>query len=206
MHLQQYESQLFSLSACTTSIMEMQRLLGLGIGSDEHKIIAHIPNLMALSNSHWSRLCELVCAYRLADVIALLGGCKPNETSFPQRAMCPSRQLYVRCFGIQFHSTINFNLKQGMAKLEHWPTLLTNFHMLMQKVAVPVENPFGSTSGSSTLWLLSLISKNEWAKSFANIEGNFLIAAMHVSSMREFPFGQDSYPDIPERFESMANT
>jgi len=93
-----------------------------------------------------------------------------------------------------------------MSKLEHWPTLLTNFHMLMQKVAVLVQNPFVNTSGSSTLRLLSLISKNEWAKSFANIEGNFLIAAMHVSSMREFPFSQDSYPDIPERFESMANT
>jgi hypothetical protein len=173
---------------------------------DEHKIVAHVLNLTALSSSHWSRLCGLVCAYRLADIIALLGGCKPNETAFPPRAMCPDRQLYVRCFDIQFHSTLKFNLKQGMSKLQHWPTLLMNFHMLMQKVAVPVQNPSCNTSGSSTLRLLSLISKNEWAKNFVNIEGNFLIAAMHVSSMREFPFSQDSYPDIPERFESMANT
>ena len=91
-----------------------------------------------------------------------------------------------------------------MSKLHHWPTLLTNFHMLMQKVAVPASNPFSDESSSSTFRLLHLISNNEWTKSFSNIEGNFLIATMHVSCMKEFPFGVDSYPDIPERFESMV--
>jgi len=83
---------------------------------------------------------------------------------------------------------------------------VVNFHMLMQKVAVPAQNPFSDESTSSTFRLLRLISKNEWSKSFSNVEGNFLIAAMHISCMREFPFSQDSYPDIPERFESMAAT
>jgi len=92
-----------------------------------------------------------------------------------------------------------------MAKLEHWPTLLTDFHMLMQKVAVPAQSQISDDSRSSTFRLLSLISKNEWAKSFSNIEGNFLIAAMHISCMREFPFSQDSYPDIPDKFDSMVN-
>ncbi len=74
----------------------------------------------------------------------------------------------------------------------------------MQKVAVPVQNPVSNDGSSSTFRLLRLISNNEWSKSFSNIEGNFLIAAMHISCMKEFPFREDSYPDIPERFESMV--
>jgi hypothetical protein len=93
-----------------------------------------------------------------------------------------------------------------MTRLHHWPTLLTNFHMLMQKVVVPTINPFQSDSRSSTFRLLRLISSNEWSKSFANIEGNFLIAAMHISCMREFSFREDSFPDIPERFDALVDT
>ena len=92
-----------------------------------------------------------------------------------------------------------------MNRLEHWPTVLDHFHMLMDKIVVPAQNPFPKDSSSATFRLLSLISKNEWRKSFANVEGNFLIAAMHVSSMKEFPFSQDAYPDIPERFESIVD-
>jgi len=76
--------------------------------------------------------------------------------------------------------------------------------MLMQKVAVPASNPFSDESSSSMFRLLRLISNNEWTKSFSNIKGNFLITVMHISCMKEFPFGVDSYPDIPERFESMV--
>jgi hypothetical protein len=82
--------------------------------------------------------------------------------------------------------------------------VLTNFRILMQKVSVPVQNPLSDDGSSSTFRLLRLISNNEWSKSFSNIEGNFLIAAMHISCMKEFPFREDSYPDIPERFESMV--
>ncbi len=73
--------------------------------------------------------------------------------------------------------------------------------MLMKKITVPATENILDDSRSSTFRLLRLISNNEWSKSFSNIEGNFLIAAMHISCMREFPF-HDSYPDIPERFES----
>ena len=93
-----------------------------------------------------------------------------------------------------------------MSKLEEWRNLLIQFNMLMTKVEVPAQNPVPIDSSSPTLRLLSLISKNEWRKSYSNIEGNFLIAAMHVSAMKEFPFSQDSYPDIPERFESIVDS
>lgn len=72
--------------------------------------------------------------------------------------------------------------------------------MLMKKITVPpATESILDDSRSPTFRLLRLISNNEWSKSYSNIEGNFLIAAMHISCMREFPF-PDSYPDIPERF------
>ena len=66
--------------------------------------------------------------------------------------------------------------------------LLTNFRILMQKVAVLVQNPVSNDGSSSTFRLLCLISNNEWSKSFSNVQGNFLIAAMHISFMKEFLF------------------
>ena len=106
---------------------------------------------------------------------------------------------------IASHCLVKLNIKQGFNRLENWPTMLTNFHMLMQKVVVPAKNRFSEESDSATLRLLKLISCNEWSKSYSNIEGNFLIAAMHVACMREFPFSQDSFPDIPDRFDSMVD-
>jgi hypothetical protein len=90
-----------------------------------------------------------------------------------------------------------------MTRVENWTTLLTSFHTLMRKVVIPAENRLSGDSHSATIRLLTLISRNEWSKAYSNIEGNFLIAAMHVACMREFPFGQDLYPDIPDRFDAM---
>jgi hypothetical protein len=51
---------------------------------------------------------------------------------------------------------------------------------------------------------MRLISKNEWSKVYSKIEGNFLMAALHVACMKEIEFGRDSYPDIPENLETFA--
>jgi len=204
--LLQYEARLFSLSGCTESMMEMQGILGIGIGSNENLIVSQPPNLPNLSKHGWTKLCGRLCAYCLADVVAFLGGCKPNEAQVLPSVKSPRKELYVRTIYSQFESVLKLRLLQGMSKLQQWPTLVTNFHMLMQKVAVPAQNPFSDASSSSTFRLLHLISKNEWSKSFSNVEGNFLIAAMHISCMREFRFSPDSYPDIPERLGSMVPT
>ena len=95
-YLLQHESRLFSLSACSEPMMEMQRVLGIGIGSNEDEIVPRPPNLMNLSNWTWSWLCGLVCAYRLVDVVALSAGCTPNETKVPRGPISPIREVYVQ--------------------------------------------------------------------------------------------------------------
>jgi len=77
-------------------MMEMQRVLGIGIGSNKDEIVPRPPNLMNLSNQTWSWLCGLVCAYRLVDVVALSAGCTPNETKVPCGPISLIREVYVR--------------------------------------------------------------------------------------------------------------
>jgi len=74
----------------------------------------------------------------------------------------------------------------------------------MQKVQVPTQNRLSNERGSAPLRLMRLISKNEWSKVYSKIEGNFLMAALHVACMKEIEFGRDSYPDIPENLETFA--
>ena len=76
--------------------MEMQSILGIGIGSNEREIVPRPLNLKNMGAQKWTRLCGLVCAYRLVDVVALLEGCRPNETQVPRSPMKSNRPLYVR--------------------------------------------------------------------------------------------------------------
>jgi hypothetical protein len=75
--------------------MEMQRILGLGTTSADKGIVARPPDLKGLSSRSWAKLCGLLCAYRLADVVALLGGSKLN-LRVPRSPNPPKKQLYVR--------------------------------------------------------------------------------------------------------------
>lgn len=92
-----------------------------------------------------------------------------------------------------------------MSRLQNWPALLTNFQSVMQTVTPPANDRLTIGSKSATLRLLHLITSNEFKKSYLNVEGNFLIAAMHIACMRELRLSNlDSYPDIPERLELLA--
>ena len=100
-HLLQYESRLFTLSS---SMMEMQQILGLGIGSQENRMVRRHPNV---GSQGWARLCGLVCAYRLADVVALLGGCERNKSQVLSMPL-PDRDLYVGLvlFSLLLHTKV----------------------------------------------------------------------------------------------------
>ena len=76
-------------------MMEMQCVLGLGIGSNITKIVSWHPNLNKVSTGLWSRLCGLVYAYRLVDVIALLKNWTPNELQVLCRPFQSQKTLYV---------------------------------------------------------------------------------------------------------------
>jgi len=110
--LLQYEARLFSLSGCSEAMMEMQSILGIGIECNENVVVSRPPNLPNLSKRGWTKLCGLVCVYRLADVVAFLGGCKLNESQVPPRVKYPIKELYVRIsfFSISLHIKVQFRV------------------------------------------------------------------------------------------------
>ena len=87
-HLLQYESRLFTLAP---SMMDMQVMLGVGAGSQENQMVSQTPKV---GSKDWPKLCGLVCAYRLADVVAQLGGCERNKSQVPTMPL-PDKELYV---------------------------------------------------------------------------------------------------------------
>ena len=94
--LQTFEKRLFGLGG-SLSILNMQRLLGLGLETSgvTHKIVSCQTN-QKRSSSDYSKICGLVCAYRLVDVIALLQGNIPRALQIYQTP-CenPDRLIYV---------------------------------------------------------------------------------------------------------------
>jgi len=76
--------------------------------------------------------------------------------------------------------------------------------MLKGDVSLDI-NRFSNESLTASFRLLHLVTRNEWSKTYKQIEGNFLAAAMHVAFMKEFEFTRDSYPDIPGKLEEMMD-
>lgn len=91
-----------------------------------------------------------------------------------------------------------------MDKLEDWPKLLMEFQKVMKKSNIPADiNRISNEAQTAPFRLMCLVTHNEWNKTYRQIEGNFLAAAMHLACMKEFEFTGDSYPDIPEKLEEM---
>ena len=89
-HLHQYESRLFSLGGCSESLMTMQRLLGLDMNSTDFRPLEVVGKPVTLLNANardGAKLCGLICAYRLIDVIALLEGHTPRSSLVPHRLL-----------------------------------------------------------------------------------------------------------------------
>ena len=97
-HLHQYESQLLNRTSCNGLLLKMLGLLGLKLQVEQGscELVRHSSSTN-LSVGDWTRLCSLVSAYRLLDVIALLGCRVPRALYVTRRPLDPScRSLFVR--------------------------------------------------------------------------------------------------------------
>jgi len=66
--------------------MTMQRLLGLDMNSTDFRPLEVVGKPVTLLNAkarEGTKLCSLICAYRLVDVIALLEGHTPRSSLVP---------------------------------------------------------------------------------------------------------------------------
>ena len=73
-HLHQYKLQLLNWTSCNGLLLRMLELLGLKLQVEQGscELIRHSSSTN-LSVGDWTKLCSLVSAYCLLDVIALLG-------------------------------------------------------------------------------------------------------------------------------------
>jgi hypothetical protein len=65
---------------------------------------------------------------------------------------------------------------------------------------VKAPDKLSDTSSPAAVRLFNLLARNENSQSYSKIEGNFLVAAVHIACMKEFAFAKDNFPDIPEDF------
>jgi hypothetical protein len=91
-----------------------------------------------------------------------------------------------------------------MEKLVDWPKILFDFREMVRKVDLPATNRHVPRYGSTTFRLLRMVAHNEWTRVLGNVEGNVLVAALHIACMKELDFTRDSFPDIPEKFGRIA--
>ena len=96
-HLHRYESLLLGMAGSSRLITEMQRLLGFGL--DVTGPVTSPPTHVNLSATEWTRLCGVISAYRLLDVIFFLGDSIPRTLNTVERQLSPNgKSLHVRCF------------------------------------------------------------------------------------------------------------
>jgi hypothetical protein len=127
---------------------------------------------------------------------------------YPQNELCLKRcplnfdKFFVRIlFLVSAFAEINC---QGMDRLGDWPKVVQNFSTIMQKLKLHATSPPPDTSSPAPVRLLRLLARNECSQQYSKIEGNFLVAAVHVACMKEVAFPHGSFPDIPDNLEEMA--
>lgn len=84
-----YELRLFNLGGSTQPLMTMQRLLGLNLTSTAiHPLEIHTPDtILKASAQDGVKLCGLICAYRLLDVIASMDDLTPRSPKVDHRLL-----------------------------------------------------------------------------------------------------------------------
>jgi hypothetical protein len=155
-----YESVLFDNLNETTSNLKVQDVQDiLGIGSSG-QVVTWRPK-DKLSSVEYSRMCSVISAYRLLDIIAMLRGANPAlrlERRFfelPNKSFCVSAII-----------TISSTLRhlQGMDKLAHWPTILTQFRDVFKKSTTKSTLPPQTLPGPVRLLRLVAMKKmGRWA-------------------------------------------
>lgn len=159
-------------------------------------------NPQALNSTEYSRVCSVICAYRLVDVLAMLGG---NHAANVERGFF---QVAPAKFRVSLFRSISHCLTslQGIDKLASWPNVLFNFRNILSKATKRVSLLPEPQDRSAAYRLLRLIARNNNTKSYASIEANLLFAAMHIACMKDLSFPDDVCPDLPDDVSCLVRT
>jgi hypothetical protein len=186
-----YEKRFLLNGGMTTKSAEMQDLLGLQfkeVGQRYEFIAKPAPTLNVLQAL---KVCNLVCIYKLAEVVSIDNDCLKFGT------MLHSTPLEAD--PLQLPSDATFLMK----KVSSWPKVLeafNNSHFFSEPSGNTVP---GLASQPASLQLLHALSDANGRKLAAKIHHNILIAAAHIAYIKEHHVDgdhvSDSYlPDLPD--------
>jgi hypothetical protein len=188
-----YESTLFNQPSNNDLTVKVQS--GLSIGSGD---VVPWRLKTNLSSIECSRVCSVISAYCLLDVVAMLDGahparsvkqyfCQVQNTSFCVSANVPTSSLLKHL--------------QGMEKMANWSAVMKQFRAMLTRSKKTAEVTLQDWYGPFRL--LRLIARNNTNKLYNAIEANFLYAAMHIACMKELHFPNEVCPDFPDNLDSL---
>jgi hypothetical protein len=189
-----YESALFNQSSGNEITVKIQS--GLGIGKSGEVIPWR--RKANINSIDCSRICSVISAYRLLDVVAITSGAE--LAPIVERCFFNVPNTSFRVSAVILTSS-PLKCIQGMDKLANWPAVLEQFRTTVTKskktVQLTPQDKYGPFN------LLRLIARNNTTKIYTAIEANFLYTAMHIACMKELRFPNEVCPDLPDNLDSL---
>ncbi len=89
---------------------------------------------------------------------------------------------------------------QEFSRLQDWPKLARTFRKLVQSTTdgCPEFRAFPNP----VFTLMHMAARNGVATKYLAIEENFLLTAIHVAALKNFPFAEGALPDLPANMPS----
>ncbi|KAF9473195.1 hypothetical protein BDN70DRAFT_937616 [Pholiota conissans] len=83
----------------------------------------------------------------------------------------------------------------AFSRLQNWPKLAITFKTLVQNAT---DGPSElRTFPNPVFTLMHMAARNNVATKYLAIEENFLLAAIHIAAMKNFPYNEGTLPDLP---------
>jgi hypothetical protein len=186
-----YEHQYLLNGGMSTKSAEMQDLLGIQfqqVGSAYQFIAKPTPQWTIVQAS---KVCNLVCTYKLAEVVSIVNDSVHFGTTLHQGPPTPPLL------------PLPVDATYIMKKLSSWPRLLetlNNSHFFSEPSGAIIS---GLTSQPASLQLLHALFDANGRKVAAKIHHNILVAAAHIAYIKEHQvngdhLAQDPLPDLPD--------
>jgi hypothetical protein len=188
-----YEKRFLLNGGISQKSAEMQELLGIQfqeVGS-RYQFIAKPAPTGTWNHIQALKICNLVCIYKLAEIVSIDNDSIRSGTMLPQVAFETSPLL------------LPSEATQLMKKISSWPKVLETFndsHHFSEPSGATVP---GLASQPASLQLLHALSDANGRKMAAKIHHNILIAAAHIAYIKEHHVNGDqvsdnNLPDLPD--------
>lgn len=193
-----YEKRYLLFGGMSVKGAEMQDLIGI-----QYKQSGSSYEFIAKPPPSWNfvqamKVCNLICIYKLAEVVSLDNGSIEFGTSSHDAPL----ESTDAAFSLPQEGT------HIMKKISDWPKLLETFHnshlhVLSQWETSGAAMPPDLTSQPPSVQLLHALSDADSQKIAAKIQHNILIAAAHIAYIKEHHVdgenaSDNNMPDLPD--------